>query len=288
MNTYCYYHNDSDGKCSAAIIRKEYPKSILIPVNNTKLSDPGFSKLIHSDTVLLVDISLSPDVFRSLQNVTDNITWIDHHKSTEDALKIVEKDNECLDVVFSVGKGSACFLTWGFYNEEVKPPYAVNLISDYDEWKYKYGDRTMLFHIGSSMYDLNPESVLWDLLLDASSKSKRDCKMFIDTVCNAGFTVLRYQESKVRELLNHSFRVDLEGVKFVAINTDTNNIALRKMDLKKAGINSEGMLLFSRQKDKWVVTMYSDKGVDVSVIAKKYGGGGHRSAAGFVTSELPF
>lgn len=37
----------------------------------------------------------------------------------------------------------------------------------------------------------------------------------------------------------------------------------------------------------WTASLYS-KTVDVSEIAKKYGGGGHMGAAGFVTKELPF
>jgi hypothetical protein len=38
---------------------------------------------------------------------------------------------------------------------------------------------------------------------------------------------------------------------------------------------------------QWIVSLYSDK-MDVSEIAKRHGGGGHKGAAGFVCSELPF
>jgi nanoRNase/pAp phosphatase (c-di-AMP/oligoRNAs hydrolase) len=48
-------------------------------------------------------------------------------------------------------------------------------------------------------------------------------------------------------------------------------------------------MLFHRQKTKWVVFLYTDKeNVDVSNIAKNYGGGGHRSAAGFSAKKFPF
>jgi len=37
----------------------------------------------------------------------------------------------------------------------------------------------------------------------------------------------------------------------------------------------------------WIVSLYSLE-ADVSVIAKKYGGGGHKKAAGFKCRDLPF
>ena len=40
----------------------------------------------------------------------------------------------------------------------------------------------------------------------------------------------------------------------------------------------------------WTVSLYSNKQpeIDVSKIAKKYGGGGHAGASGFQCDELPF
>ena len=46
-------------------------------------------------------------------------------------------------------------------------------------------------------------------------------------------------------------------------------------------------LSFVYMGNKWTVGLYSET-IDVSVIAKKYGGGGHTGAAGFVCDTLPF
>lgn len=40
--------------------------------------------------------------------------------------------------------------------------------------------------------------------------------------------------------------------------------------------------------ERFTVSLYSIKDVDVSVICKKHGGGGHKGAAGFVCENLPF
>lgn len=288
MKQFCYYHNDADGKCSAAIVRQEFPEIELVPVGNSSISDPNFSKITEDCHVILVDLSIPITAYNKLRSLTRQVTWIDHHKSTIDIEHLIDKTD--LDYVFKSGEGSAALLTWNYYRGGIKPPQIINLVSNYDEWKYKYGDRTMLFHIGSSLFDLNPESALWDLLLDPSQKSKRDSKTFIDNTITAGHTVLKYQESRVYDFLfNTAFHITLGGFKFLAINTDSSNTALRKLDLKKFKISTDGLILFYKQKTRWVVSLYTDKThVDVSAIAKEYGGGGHKSAAGFATKELPF
>ena len=41
--------------------------------------------------------------------------------------------------------------------------------------------------------------------------------------------------------------------------------------------------------ENWTVSMYTGhQDVDVSEVCKKYGGGGHRGAAGFTCEEIPF
>ena len=50
------------------------------------------------------------------------------------------------------------------------------------------------------------------------------------------------------------------------------------------------MITFCRRKDhKWNVSLYSTKEhVDCGAVAKSFGGGGHKGAAGFQCEELPF
>ena len=51
----------------------------------------------------------------------------------------------------------------------------------------------------------------------------------------------------------------------------------------------DAMLTFGWRKGKWTVSLYSDKDdIDVGIIAKGRGGGGHKGAAGFQVDVLPF
>jgi len=48
-------------------------------------------------------------------------------------------------------------------------------------------------------------------------------------------------------------------------------------------------MLFSMTKDKkWKISLYSTKEIDMSPIAKEYGGGGHAKACGMTLDSLPF
>ena len=49
------------------------------------------------------------------------------------------------------------------------------------------------------------------------------------------------------------------------------------------------MIVFVYNGDKWKVSLYTKKDdIDVSIIAQKYGGGGHKKASGFRCDKLPF
>jgi nanoRNase/pAp phosphatase (c-di-AMP/oligoRNAs hydrolase) len=59
--------------------------------------------------------------------------------------------------------------------------------------------------------------------------------------------------------------------------------------IKSAG--HDALLTFCWLKDKWRISLYHAehrKDIDLSVIAVKYGGGGHKGACGFHSRVLPF
>ena len=92
-----------------------------------------------------------------------------------------------------------------------------------------------------------------------------------------------------RVIRNNGFTIQWEGLTFLCCNSGTYN-----SHLFTAGILPEhdGLLGFSfRANHKWSVSLYGVPGkpdVDLSKIATKYGGGGHKQACGFTITTLPF
>lgn len=76
------------------------------------------------------------------------------------------------------------------------------------------------------------------------------------------------------------FETEIDGLKCLAINKMLSNSQL--FDSVWDETKYDAMLMFGYRKGQWHVSLYSTKeDVDVSVVAKKYGGGGHRGASGF-------
>ena len=79
------YHNDNDGYCSAAIAYKFYSESKIF--DKIELIEMDYDKVFpietitKSETIVIVDFSLSEEMWLKLFEKTDNIIWIDHHKS---------------------------------------------------------------------------------------------------------------------------------------------------------------------------------------------------------------
>ncbi len=83
------------------------------------------------------------------------------------------------------------------------------------------------------------------------------------------------------------FDTTMDGLRCVAINRMLTNSQM--FDSVWDPEKYDAMLTFGWRKGQWTVSLYSTKDdVDVSVIAKNRGGGGHKGAAGFQCSELPF
>lgn len=83
-----------------------------------------------------------------------------------------------------------------------------------------------------------------------------------------------------------SFYSSLEGYRVIVCNTPCgNSLVFDSVDSDTYDI----MSVFFFDGKQYTVSLYSTKKeIDVSEIAKKHGGGGHKGAAGFQCKELPF
>jgi hypothetical protein len=90
-------------------------------------------------------------------------------------------------------------------------------------------------------------------------------------------------------MMERSFIVEFEGLKFLALTTARcNSLTFAAKDVPETGHDALMGFYFTGQ--KWSVSLYHAKhntGIDLSLIAVKYGGGGHRGACGFQLQTLP-
>ena len=271
MKTICYYHADMDGIASAAIVRKKYPDCELVKVQYGDNIDVEKYKGKH---LILVDFSFPKDLMKDIVNICNeklimDFTWIDHHKSAMEENKEIWDSN--IEGKREIGK-AACELTWEYYFPDEKMPQAIRLVGDRDLWKFKYSDTETFNEYAYLMVDY-PTSEFWERLLSNTIKAKTTIEVF----CKRGHLLLFAKQKRVVKAFDNGQDGVFEDHRCRTVNTNH--------DISDVGnyIVESGYplaVVFSNRKDKLIVSLYSND-IDVSEIAKKYGGGGHKEASGF-------
>lgn len=277
-----YHSSDPDGWCSGAILKQEHSTADFYPIN---YGEPfPWEDISKHDEVWMLDFCLEPfeDMLKLKESCT-TLIWIDHHIS---ALKEYYKCGTKIAGLQETGRG-ACELVWKHIYPNKPIPTAVDLIASYDVWDHS-DPRTVPFVYGiRSFTDTSPHNtLLWNtLLLFNDEKLKRK----IDNIIERGKVVLEFLGSEYSDYVNaYCFDTELEGYKVLACNRGISGKKLfdSVWDSDKYDIACTFCRLPSK---RWTVSLYADDtGVDVSKIAVKYGGGGHKGAAGFQCDDLPF
>jgi oligoribonuclease NrnB/cAMP/cGMP phosphodiesterase (DHH superfamily) len=273
----CFYHSaDLDGHCSGAIVKHRYPDCEMIGYN---YGDEFPWDKVEGQEVWLVDISLQPfnDMFR-LKDLAKKLVLIDHHDSLINNIKESGRTFDGLQLNGQAG----CELTWEVCYPNDAVPLIVTLLGRYDVWDHKNFPDALPIQYGAKQYDTHPTTTramsIWNgWFCDYPTQ------VFAEGLAIQGYVVAQNKDLMVRL----SFDTELDGLKCLALNKQpaSSTIFESQWDPEKY----DAMLAFGFLKDKWTVSLYTDsKDINVSIVAKDRGGGGHKQAAGFQCLELPF
>ena len=291
------HHNDADGYMSAKIvsIAQGLNDNDFICMDYTKGLD--LSLIDKNELVYIVDYSLEPGKMKSLLEITKNVAWIDHHKSAIDKYKDFPELNEING--FRFDGISATGLAWLYINGNAidtgnyakdyyymmtkleKAPLSVQLINDWDVWNhFKYDTKPFMVALNSEIDCwTSPNTLFWyDLYKNDSIVKELVEKGKIMTKFRDGWA------SKFR--FNYGFTINLEGHKVFCLNLGNANSEyfgdlIDKFDAVMTFCYKGTLNLFN-------ASIYSNGKVDVSEIAKKFGGGGHKGASGFTFDSFDF
>lgn len=278
-NMKCFYHSaDLDGHCSGAIVKLfAYPSCELRPIDYGDAFP--WDDIIPGETVFMVDFALQP--FSDMERLAGlvDLYWLDHHKS---AIEEANKSRVEFLGVREIGR-AGCELTWDYLTGGKDVPDAVRHLGRYDVWDHSDED-TLPFQYGMRMLETRPEKNLgaWELLLSYPRHN-----LFYE-ILGRGRIALEFVKADNDKYCGAcSFETELDGLKCLVVNKMLTNSQL--FDGYYDPEKHDAMLSFGYRGGRWVVSLYTTKDeVDVSVVAKARGGGGHKSAAGFQCSSLPF
>lgn len=266
--TLCIYHNDLDGRASAAIVRRKLNHNILCIGMSYGDATP-WDKIEEVDRVVMVDFSLSKEDMDRLHQEKEFV-WIDHHQSALDKF-----GHHALDWDGARDTSqAACVLTWRYYYPQKEVPQAIILIGDRDIWRWEE-KHTGPFNEGIRQRDTHPENdSLWDPLLE-------DDEQLVRNIIQEGEVLLesRLREIK-RDVRSYGFELIFEGHRTLAINQRGNGdigAYIRELGYEIAYCYVDNLI---EGELRTFVSLYADE-VDVSQIARSFGGGGHPGASGF-------
>lgn len=260
------YHADcNDGSGAAFAVWKRYGDRDMeyIPCRYGRPLPEGLS----GQTVLMVDFSASREEIQRLAMIARRIVIIDHHKSAQEDLKDIHEIHGCsIKVVFNMEKSGAV-LAWEYFHTN-PVPVVLRYVEDWDLWRRKMTGVKEV-HYGLQAH---PEWRAWgDYRIDELEQKGRAIVSFIDHKINKSI-----QEPPVKWYLTEDTVPIYNIPKFMV--SDALHRALDEYPESPYAVgyfDYEGKREFSLRSRK-------NSDVDVSEIAKKFGGGGHKHAAGFI------
>lgn len=194
-----------------------------------------------------------------------------------------------------------------FIDRIVSEPFAVRLAGEYDIWD-KRDPRAEIFQFGLRSINLEGR---WNELLTPNRKPTiAELEALIDVghvkdllepdgtsapalvhgLLANGKIIQDYQQHVDKGLMrSRGFDLTWEGLRFLCVNTGRFNSLTFASAVDPS--KHDALLGFAWNGKIWTVSLYHaehNKGIDLSAIAVKYGGGGHRGACGFTCDKLPF
>lgn len=276
-----YHSEDYDGICSAAIVywyfKDPVPEIDLIPYNYG--DDFDESILSENELVYVVDVSLDKLLMSHINSFCD-LVWIDHHQTAIDELN--ELDIKGVQAVDS--EKAACLLCWEYFYPNTNPTKAVKYISDYDICDHS-DPATLQFQYGLRRRNpRNPSTRFWGQLLWKEEEGTLYQSRLLSNIRQDGMVILDYQKQVHEEIAKNAFVTTHEGFRYLCVNAYGGSKVLDSVfDLLK----HDACCIFTVKSDKVKVGLYSYKqSPDVGRVAKKYGGGGRRTAAGFTVKTF--
>ena len=257
--TLCIYHgNCADGFGAAWAVRQAIPEADFFAA--TYQAPPPD---VTGKRVVMVDFSYKRPVLLDMASKAESILILDHHKSAAEDLVDLPAN---VAAVFDMERSGA-MMAWQHFFPEVPPPRLIEHIQDRDLWRFALpGTREIQANVFSYPYDFG----VWDSLMASD----------VELLRGEGAAIERKHHKDIAELVKVTrrrmviggFDVPVANLPYT-LSSDAGHLMAQGEPFAACYWDTPDGRVFSLRS--------SDAGQDVSAIAKTYGGGGHRNAAGF-------
>lgn len=278
------YHADMDGYASACVVAAYLHG--LCECRAVQYGDACPVEDARGRAVYVVDFAWPlPDMER-LHAVAASLTWVDHHATSAAGARELERriprhaggaSGEHAVIVHDYTRCGAV-LTWQtLYGPAVAVPMVLSYVQDRDLWQWRLPDSREVSAALALLWprETRPPETAWSAFLEQN----------VGELVPTGAALLAAQRGRVERFAARAEPVDIDGRPALAVNA-TGDISEIGEYLCERG--AEVAIVYFREGPRgWVWSLRSRGEVDVSLIAKARGGGGHKNAAGFTAPRPP-
>lgn len=302
--TVCIYHGGCvDGFTAAWAVWRKWGDDVrYVPMGY----GDTLPEVLPTDRVLMVDFSLKRDVMVALARAVEAVVVLDHHKTAKAELEPMLADAfpmspaGAAECIYSQGPAdlgahpelrvcaffdmekSGARMAWEFCFPGVGVPMFVRLVEDRDLWRFQFKDTKPVHRFLASLPQQFAE---WEAAFYEHESARITG---VGSRCvEIGTALLDDHDRNVQATLVNTHERIIAGHRVPCVNvpywmaSDTGHELLKKFPeapfVATFFIRGDGARQYSLRSE--------DSRVDVSEVAKRYGGGGHRNAAGFQVPE---
>lgn len=257
---------DGMGACLCAF-KKFGDKASYIPVSDRNIPPEG---LVDKE-IYIIDYCYPKEVLSKLLSENKKVIVLDHHISSKDDTLSIEGS------VFDNNRSGAS-IAWDYFFETKPRPRLIDYLEDGDLNRYVLPHQDKLTH----------RIIATPFTIEAYSELAEKFENDFENVLLEGKAIELYVNSLFETVGEDYDMVLFEGIVMPAINIAL-PITTRSQLLAKIYTNIPPIAMAYRYDNGlWKVSLRSNKTIDCSKLAEKYGGGGHVGAAGFaVSAEFP-
>lgn len=250
------YHRDADGFGAAYAAWKYFGN--MAAYISVQYSEPLPEIPTETEQLFIVDFSYTPEIILALKEKYAKVVVLDHHKT---ALALQNIQGCFIDL----GK-AGCQMAWEYWHVDTQLPDVLRYVADRDLWLWKepFSEEVNLY-----IASLPWEFLLWDAFEYADALT-------------AGTAIKVFRDGQVKGAMRSVRMISLAGHEVPCVNV-SENVSEIGNQLCVEYPDAPFSVSYCDRKDCRSWSLRSIGEFDVSAVAKLFGGGGHRNAAGFST-----
>ena len=281
-----FHYPCQDGLASAWVVHNAHKKlglSVnLYPIAHGKPIDID---MFVDKRVICCDFAPSPEILTQLEQVVQSIQILDHHVTAQKALEGKSY------AVFDMGRSGAG-ITWDWFHPDESMPLFIRMIQDRDLWQWAIpGSKEFTAGLFTLCSTIEPHD--FDGLFALFEQMYTDPGRLL-WCAELGKIISTITDNRAREIGDdhmgtvtpYVFNGKVYRACVVNCFSDIASEAGNYIS-KSDQIDFAVLWRYHNPSKDFRISLRSTGDIDVSTIAKSFGGGGHKNAAGFSTKVFP-